>query len=294
MSAHGFLGDLWNMRSVHPKLGFQKSYFREDFVQRDIIGLGISDAEFFRQMVPRLEKQREPFMSFLITLTTHHDWKIPDELATLRLGKLEGTRMGRYVQSFHHFDKGFGELIASLEKDGLLDRSVVVIYGDHRGQYGKKGDEGGRDEMAKLQQGYMGYPPPDSSSYKYWEAQNQIPLIIHLPGDAQAGARSITAGHLDIAPTVLNLLGIENHDMVTLGRDLTQGVDEFVVFRSGSFVVADTLCISPNGSASTARCHDTRTGASLDPQHFSDRFAAARERLRVSDMIITGNLIPEH
>jgi len=57
------MGDLWNMRSVHPKLGFQKSYFREDFVQRDVIGLGVSDAEFFRQMVPRLEKQREPFMT---------------------------------------------------------------------------------------------------------------------------------------------------------------------------------------------------------------------------------------
>jgi phosphoglycerol transferase MdoB-like AlkP superfamily enzyme len=294
VSAHGFLGDLWNMRSVHPKLGFQKSFFREDFVQRDVIGLGISDAEFFRQMVPRLEKQPQPFMAFLITLTTHHDWKIPDQLATLRLGKLEGSRMGRYLQSFHHFDIGFGELIAALEKDGLLDRSVVVIYGDHRGQYGQKGDEGGRDEMAKLLHGYMGYPPPDSSSYRYWEAQNQIPLVIHLPGDAQAGVRSVTAGHLDIAPTVLNLLGIANHDMVTLGRDLTQGVDEFVVFRSGSFIVADTLCLSPNGSPATARCNDTRTGALLDPQHFSDRFAAARERLRVSDQIISGNLIPEH
>jgi phosphoglycerol transferase MdoB-like AlkP superfamily enzyme len=233
-------------------------------------------------------------MAFLITLTTHHDWVIPDQYKTLQLGKLEGSRIGRYLQSFHHFDKGFGELVDSLDRTGLLDNSVVVIYGDHRGQYGKKQDEGGREEMAKLLEGFMNYPPPDESSeYKYWEAQNQIPLIIHLPGDANAGTRSITAGHLDIAPTVLNLLGIDNHDMVTLGRDLTQGIDELVVFRSGSFVIADTLCVTPNGSPATASCHDTNSGARLDPNRFTKQFDEARRRLEVSDQIIAGNLIPK-
>jgi phosphoglycerol transferase MdoB-like AlkP superfamily enzyme len=292
-SAHAYLGDLWNMRTVHPKLGFQRSFFREDFVQRDVIGLGISDAEFFRQVVPRLRSEREPFMTFLITLTTHHDWVIPEKYRTLRLGKLEGSRIGRYVQSFHHFDEGFGAFIDSLDRTGLLDKSVVVIYGDHRGQYGKKGDDGGREELAKLLAGYMSYPPPDSASeYRYWEAQNQIPLIIHLPGDANAGVQAVTAGHLDVAPTVLNLLGIENHDMVTLGRDLTQGKDELVVFRSGSFVLADTLCVSPNGSPATATCHNTRTGERLDPARFTARFDEARKRLDVSDALIDGNLIP--
>jgi len=232
-------------------------------------------------------------MAFLITLTTHHDWVIPEKYRTLRLGKLEGTRIGRYVQSFNHFDKGFGEFVDSLERSGLLDKSVVVMYGDHRGQYGKKGDDGGRDELAKLLAGYMNYPPPDSASeYKYFEAQNQIPLIIHLPGDANAGVRSVTAGHLDIAPTVLNLLGIDKHDMVTLGRDLTQGKDELVVFRSGSFIVADTLCVSPNGTPATASCHNTRTGERLEPSRFTAQFDQARKRLEVSDALIDGNLIP--
>jgi hypothetical protein len=80
--------------------------------------------------------------------------------------------------------------------------------------------------------------------------------------------------------------------MVTLGRDLTQGKDELVVFRSGSFVLADTLCVSPNGSPATATCHNTRTGERLDPARFTARFDEARKRLDVSDALIDGNLIP--
>jgi lipoteichoic acid synthase len=293
MSAHGYFGDLWNMRTVHPRLGFQKSFFREDYVQRETLGLGLADVEFFRQTAPRLERERRPFMAFLITLSTHHDWALPRKYKKLIVGNLERTLVGNYLQSMNHFDTGFGELLDSLKRDGLLDQSVLVIFGDHKGQFGK-GEAEGRAALAELMTKHAGWARPDSGfDYRYWLAQNQIPLIIHLPNDEAAGTRSVTSGNLDIAPTVLNLLGIQDHDMVTLGRDLTQGKDEFVVFRNGSFVYGDTLCVTPNSSIRNAKCRDTRTGARLDPASLASRFDQARDRLSVSDAIIEGNLIPK-
>ena len=292
MSAHAYYGDLFNMRSVHPRLGFQRSFFREDYVQREQLGLGLADDEFFRQTVPRLEKQPRPFMAYLITLSTHHDWGLPEKYRTLKVGKLEGTLVGQYVQSMNHFDAGFGEFLNSLQHDGLLGQSVLVIYGDHKGQFGD-GEPEGRIDLGRLLTRYAGWAPPESGfDYRYWQVQNQLPLIIHLPHDEAAGTRSITSGHLDIAPTVLNLLGIEHHDMVTLGRDLTNNENEFVVFRNGSFAYADTLCVTPNASVATAICRNTRTREAFAPARFTERFSEARRRLAVSDMMVTRNLIP--
>jgi phosphoglycerol transferase MdoB-like AlkP superfamily enzyme len=282
------------MRTVHPRIGFQKSFFRETFEQKEMLGLGLADVEFFRQSVPKIKREKRPFMAYLITLSTHHSWHLPKELRVPNVPAADGSLAERYVQAMHHFDEGFGEFLDSLQKSGLLDESVLVVYGDHKAQFGK-GEERGRLDLANLMNGYAGWARPDSGhDYRYWSLQNQLPLIIHLPGDAAAGERANTVGHLDIAPTLLNLLGIENHDMVTLGRDVSGGEDEFVVFRNGSFVYADTLCVTPNASPATAKCNDTRTGAVLDANKFRERFADARKRLAVSDMIITANLIPTH
>ena len=293
MSAHAYYGDLFNMRIVHPRLGFQKSFFRETYAPGENIGLGLADVEFFRQTVPRMRQQHKPFMAFLITLSTHHDWKLPKEIPRMNVGNLEGTLVGNYVQSMNHFDAGFGELLDSLRSDGLLDQSVVVIYGDHKGRFGKSEDDG-RAYLAKLLTRHAQWAPPDSGfDYRYWEAQNQLPLIIHLPHDAYAERRSVTAGHLDIAPTVLHLLGIDNSNMMAFGSDLTRGADEFVVFRNGSFVYGDTLCVTLDASARTAKCRNTRSGGVLEPARFERLFVDARRRLAASDVIISGNLIPQ-
>ncbi len=294
MSAHAYYGDLFNMRTVHPKLGFQRSYFKEDYVQNDIIGLGLADVEFFRQTLPRLKSEQKPFMAYMITLSTHHPWRPSEGYKYLDVGRLKGSFLGQYLQAMHRFDAGFGEFVDALQKSGLLDESVVVVYGDHKAELGRDEDRA-RNALGRLFGRRPGWTRPDSGyDYRYWQLMNQLPLIIHLPHDQAAGTRSSTAGHLDIAPTVLNLLGIGDSNMMTLGRDVSSGANAFVVLRDGSFVSGDTLCVTPNASAALAKCNNSRTGEWLDPARFKGRFAEARARLSASDLIITRNLIPVH
>jgi phosphoglycerol transferase MdoB-like AlkP superfamily enzyme len=147
--------------------------------------------------------------------------------------------------------------------------------------------------METLLATYAGYPARQPGfDARYWQAENRLAFMIHLPGDAAAGPRTMSAGQLDIAPTVLNLLGVENPRMVTLGRDLTQGKDKLVVMRTGSFVLADTVCVTPTAEIAHEECRTLSGNAPLPAEHFKPRFEEARKRLDTSDLIISGNLIP--
>jgi len=287
LSAHAYYGDLWKMREVHPRIGFQQSFFRESYRLTEEIGLGLSDAAFFEQTVALLERQPRPFMAFLMTLTTHHPYKMPEAYRGLNVGDLEDTMVGNYLEAVHYFDTAFGRLVELLEKDDLLDESVLVLYGDHPGNFG------GSSDLTNLLAEDAGVQAPSAGfNYRTWEAENRLPLIIHLPHDAAAGVRSVSGGHLDIAPTLLNLLGIEGHGMVMLGRDLTTGENSLVVLRNGSFIEGRTLCLTPHASSTSAECRDLETGEILDPARLRARFEEARAQLEISDLIIEGDLIP--
>jgi lipoteichoic acid synthase len=287
MSAHAYYGSLWNLQVMHPAMGFEKSYFREAYRLDEEIGMGLSDSSFFRQTMPWIAELPQPFMAYVMTLTSHHPWEMPAKYKTLRLGAVEGTMVGDYLQAVHYTDAALGEFFQELKDRGLWDNSVLVLFGDHHASIDGPGD------MEKLLTTYRGFPPRQSGfDTRYWQAENRLTFMIHLPGDAAAGPRTVSAGHLDIAPTVLNLLGIQNHEMVTLGRDLTQGKDALVVLRSGSFVLGDTACVTPTAEIAQEQCRVLSTNTPLDAGHFHPQFAEARKRLDTSDLILTGDLIP--
>ena len=76
VSVSGEPGDFWNKRQMHPKLGFERSYFADSYQQTETFGMGLSDGEFFRQTIPILREQPELFMAFLMTLSNHHPYVV--------------------------------------------------------------------------------------------------------------------------------------------------------------------------------------------------------------------------
>ena len=216
-------GDFWKMATMHSALGFQRSFFEDSYRLRERIGPWLSDREFFTQTVPTLRTQPTPFMAFLLTASNHHPYRLPAQDKELSLGKLEGTRLGDYLQSVRYFDRAFGEFVDQLRAAGLLDTSIVVLYGDHQGFLGDP------PELAHL----LGFSERDE--YRTMQVRKNVALLIRLPHAQEAGASTVTGGHVDIAPTVLGLLGIEDERRVMLGQDLTQGRHCLVVFRAGSF-----------------------------------------------------------
>jgi lipoteichoic acid synthase len=287
LSAHGATGAIWAMRDIHPRYGFTQSYFQEELRDGERIGMGLSDGELFRQAAPLLEALPEPFMAYLVTLTSHHPYGLPQQYRDLDLGQLHDTRLGQYLESVHYLDNVLGAAIQRLSLKGLLDRSLLVVYGDHPASLGDQRD------LDTLLSRYAEHPQRvPGFDQRYWRAEQGIAFLIHLPNDAGAGRRTVAGGHLDIAPTVLHLLGIDDLGMVTFGRDLTAAESSFVVFRDGSFLTGDTLCVRESAQRSSTQCRDTRTGQSLAPTRYRQRFEAARQQLEFSDLILFNDLIP--
>jgi lipoteichoic acid synthase len=280
LAAIGQPGDSWNMRVMHPRLGFQRPIYEDSLAPGETIGLGLADREFFRQMVPVLVEQRAPFLALLITLTNHHPYDIPARHHHLDVGALRGSLVGNYLQSVHYFDQALGEFVENLRVSGLLERSVLVLYGDHHGWLEDTPD------LAHL----LGFAPDDS--FRYWLVRKRLPLLIRLPGGAQAGTRSTVAGHLDIAPTILALLSIAEGRRIMLGADLTQPRDTPVVYRDGSYSDGVRHGLRKPGRGWAGRCFEQPGGRPLPCPTPRDEPAEAVQQLRVSDLIIRGDLIP--
>ena len=279
LSASGESGTMWYMNKVHPSLGFQRSVFQDEYQIRERIGEWIADQEFFTQTIPILKGQREPFLAYMITSSSHHPFEVPSKYHVLNVGELEGTNEGNYLHAVHYFDQAFGEFIDELRMNGLLEESLVVLYGDH--QAFLDGTRlGGLLGSGKL------------SQYDSFQLRKRVPLLIRLPERLAAGIRTVRGGHLDIAPTILSLLGIIADDIVMFGKDLTQGTDSFVVFRDGSFVDGKHLFLNGFGTISASRCYEVASGKLLDCGPLEGKRRDALEQLEMSDLIIRGNLIP--
>jgi arylsulfatase A-like enzyme len=94
------------------------------------------------------------------------------------------SRVDGYDGEIRFTDLHLGRLIAHLREIGLWGRTAVVLTGDHGEGFGEHG---------VTEHGFDLYP-----------AQTKVPFIVRVPGVAPRRVRA-PAGHIDIAPTLLNL-----------------------------------------------------------------------------------------
>lgn len=163
-----------------------------------------------------------PFFSFLFFESTHYRYYFPEEsviqrpyLTDVDLGELSGPDRielthARYVNAAHHLDQQIGRIVDYLERDDRLEDTLILITGDHGEEFWEKGRRGHNSD--------------------FHEEQLRVPLVLWIPG---AGHRTVGAmtSHVDIAPTLLPLFGVQNPASdYSLGFDLSEPFDhDFVV-----------------------------------------------------------------
>ena len=166
-----------------------------------------------------LEKRdrSRPFFAFMFFESTHFRYYFPDESAIRRPyaqevdpGLLAGPQTAelehaRYVNAAHHLDSQIGRILDYLRRDGRLGDTIVLITGDHGEEFWEKGRKGHNSE--------------------FHEEQIRVPLVLWIPGDGGHLVDAMTS-HVDIAPTVLPLLGVRNPATdYSLGLDLRGPID---------------------------------------------------------------------
>ena len=282
VSAVAFDGAFWNRRLTHPAYGFSRSLFADAFEEGEILGWGLNDRDFFRQMVSRLAAGPQPFCALLLTLSLHHPFEgFPDRLKELELGELEGSPLGNYLHTMRFFDRAFATLIAGLEASGLAERTVVVAWGDH---------DAGLEWSTRL--ATMAGRRHDAAG---WYLSQRVPLLIRAPGVAGlSGALDLPAGHQDVAPTVLALLGVDPAAFPFVGRNLLGSpgnnpvVGEYQCWQDGNH-----LYLQRTGRLEDGDCYELPGLREVDPAACAAGFEEARRQVEVSGLVLEHDLQQE-
>ncbi len=279
IAMHGNVGWFWNRDKIYPHLGFEEFISLEKFKQDLIFNMGLNDLSFFEQAVDILKNYPEPFFAFLVTVSSHTPFVIPDQLKSLELlPEHENTIFGNYLQAVHYADYALGKFIEKLKSTGLYEKSVIILYGDHAGLY--PFNKEAKDAISKF----------FNKEYSYKDAMN-VPLIIHIPGSKIKEEIKTTGGQIDFLPTVLNITGIEDQKVVSVGKDLINSKNGFVALRyhlpDGSFIDDERYFeVSKDGILQNSTGFDLNSNRTLPYYECLDGYKIAIQQIETSKQIL--------
>jgi phosphoglycerol transferase MdoB-like AlkP superfamily enzyme len=280
---HGDYPAFWNRSSIYPNLGYQTWFMEDAFKPTRHIGItGLGDADFFEQAMPMLKGLPQPFLATLITLSSHTPFIVPEDVRPINLAYTDwlNDEQERYLESVSYTDEAIGKFIARLKEEGLYERSVIVILGDHGSKTGiaaaLKAD--GDDTKAT--------------------ADARVPLIILAPGLGLTGERTVPGSHLDLYPTLANLFGLKT-PASALGQDLLSTKTPVAVIRRPSGAVGMAAAVAAeltyeaadDGVFEHGRCLKTESREAVEVGHCRRLYDEQNATLRVSDTVIRGNLV---
>lgn len=197
--------------------GIERLYAREDYEARhgkgDFDGFwGIWDAPFLQFAGEELSALPEPFFATLFTLSAHHPFRVPEELAAeLPAGH---TAIHRCVA---YDDRAFRDFFDRFGGEEWFRRTLFVFVADHVSseRYGAASGS--------------------------WPGDHHIIGFLYAPDSGLQGESDEPAQQIDLMPTVLGLLGSEE-PYFAFGRDLfgePERAPWAVAYESGYEVVTE-------------------------------------------------------
>ena len=299
-SMHGNNGSAWNRDVMYKYIGYDRFYSKKDYEIDEEIGLGLSDKSFFRQSVEKIKdinNEHDKWYGLLVMLTNHTPFSDIKNYSDYSVDLnnddgtvtpyLEGSKMGNYLKSVHYADEAIGQLMNSLEEEGLLEDTIVVIYGDHdaklktsefeRLYYNENIDSILIDPSKKIEK---------IDDYTY-ELNRKVPFIIWSKDKLNTdyvGTFNIAMGMIDVSPTLGNMLGFYNP--YALGVDIFSVDENAIVFPDGNWM---TNKLYYNSSKKEYRQLEQDTSISID---YIDKYSRHAELLiELSNGIIDYDLI---
>ncbi len=277
---HGGAGSFWNRDNAYKSFGYDYfmplSYYQNK--KGYYLGYGIKDKLFFDQSIKYMEHLPQPFYLKMITVTNHYPYDLNKKNQSIDKTDTGDKTVDGYVQTAHYLDQAIGELMSYLKKSGLDKNTLIMLYGDH---YGISGNH--HKASAQLL---------DKDSFNNFDNLQfqRVPLMFHMPG-LKGGINHTYGGEIDVRPTLFNLLGIKDQNMIQFGHSLlAKNAPQIVAQRNGDF-------ITPKYSKVEGSYYYTQSGKRIT--HPSKKVKAqlssisntVTTELSLSDRVITGNLL---
>jgi phosphoglycerol transferase MdoB-like AlkP superfamily enzyme len=189
---------------------------------------GVSDEDLFDHALTYYDAEAQrgrPFFSMIMTTSNHKPYTFPEGVEGVK------PRGGGRPAGARYADHALGRFLDAARQHAWFDRTLFVVVADHDARvYGKV----------------------DIPLNTY-----EIPLLLYAPGHLKPGRIDTPTSQIDIAPTVLGLLGFD-YEAPFFGQDVLRwpaGQPRTLLFNHNHDVAAlkgDTLCVL--GLRKTAHC----------------------------------------
>lgn len=184
---HGNIGNFYNRDAAFKKMGFDYFYDIRKMGFKDE-GWGAPDHEVFNYVANKLENEDAPFLSYIITMSSHMPFSNTKEYySNSNYSDIKDETVKNYFTSISYVDKSIGDFVEQFQS--RHKNTYFIILGDHTPDIKK-------DEY--MQASY-------TSGNKYYEF---VPVFIITPDNRNYIENKIAASFLDVAPTMLSAAGI--------------------------------------------------------------------------------------
>lgn len=146
---------------------------------------GVSDLDVYRRANEEFKRMAgdKPFLGVILTLSNHSPFNLPDPLPFPRI--VTGDHLEGRFNGMRYADWALGEFFRQASQEKYFKDTLFVITGDH---------------------GFA--VPPNITPMSL--ARFHVPLLFYAPGHLAPQRRDTVASQVDIGPSVMGLLGVDD------------------------------------------------------------------------------------
>ncbi len=182
------------------------------------------------------------------------------------------TEMGARGDAIVEFDWSVGQVIAALEKNGVLENTIIIVTSDN----GPVVDDGYQDRAVELLGDHKPWGPLRGGKYSAFDAGTRVPFIVHWPAKMKKGVSNALVSQVDMYATLAALTGqnmpenaapdSQNQLKSWTGKD--KKGREYVMEQSGtlSVIKGNWKYIEPAKGEAYWPLTNTETGINPEPQ----------------------------
>ncbi len=217
-SYHNYSDKFYQRTELHQKLGSTYFYNNDDLEIKTLKGWP-SDVNLMEEAF-KVYGDKQRFFSYIITSSTHFPYDIDSTLGNRYLDEINALypdlplNVQRYKSKAMELDRSIETLINLLDAQGILEDTVIIMYGDH---FPLKTDK----------QVFLDYGDPYNERAKGFNI-NMLPMIIYN-SEVKGERLSTVSSTFDLVPTIANLFDLDYDPRFYFGVDMFDTNQERVV-----------------------------------------------------------------
>ncbi len=227
-SYHDYTNGYYDRTTIHKNMGSGAYYGVDDLgiSHLNVYDEWPSDILLMEEAMKRIDTT-QPFMAWMTTVTSHQPYNVSSEFGDKYLDLFSDTdyslEMKRYMSKLKEVDLALERLLELLDSKGVLDDTVIVLFGDHY-PYAFSSED-------------VSVALPYDATLKH--NVEKTPFVIYN-SNLEGAVYSQYTSYMNILPTIANLFNLDYDPRLYFGEDILSNnylnsYKNRVVFADGSW-----------------------------------------------------------